>query len=371
MNDPFRELPEQLERCAFCHDQCMSATPELVATGSQAHVVSRAAIRARLLDRGDVAWSAAAAAPLFYGLNDGWQREYCIFMDEGQRIEPYLRRMRSQALSRGMAPAPVAAALARARASGNVYGIGLPEVAPHGSGAERVVYIHDAATRALTPAVVGTAVRVLEAAGAQVADLAVGSGGMVELDLGDVELAREAANAVASAISDNGATTLVTTDPTLAYVIRYGYPYLGIVVKARVLHIAEFLAARDIACRAGPRCDVVFHDPPWLSRGLGVVDAVREILRRVPGVRLLEPATSGRLVASDGPLAGYPDPAVARQIARERFVELSATGAELVVTASPYSQANLRACSRGIPVIDLSEFLAARLPGGRSRARRN
>lgn len=368
MNDAFRESPEQLKRCAFCHDQCMSATPEAVATGSQARVVSRVAILGRMLERGELEWSATSAAPLFYGLNDGWQREYCIFADEGQRIEPYLRRLRGQAIARGVAPEPIANALARTRASGNVFGLAsaAPPKQPRRTGS--VAYLHDQATRFLTPAVVGAAHDVLQAAGAPASDLPVESGGMVELDLGDEESARQAATAVADAIAGSGANMVVTTDPTLAYVIRFGYPFLGVDARVPVLHLTEFLVDRPVACAAGPPVKIVFHDPPWLSRGLGVIDAPREILRRMEGVQLREAASAGRLAASDGPLAGYPDPDVARAIAQQRVQELRATGAELIVTASPYSEANLAAVAGGsIAVMDVTEFLASRIShrGGR------
>lgn len=361
MNDPFRELPEQLRHCAFCHDQCMSATPEAVATGSQAHVVSRVAILGRLLDRGELKWSPATAAPLFYGLNDGWQREYCIFAGDGQRIEPYLRRLRAQAVARGVAPEAVTNALSRARASGNVFGLPASPRSDTQTG-NKVAYLHDAATRFLTPAVVDAAHNVLEMAGTPPSDLPVESGGMVEFDLGDEDAARRAAMAVADAIDTSGASVIVTTDPTLAYVIRFGYPVLGIATTVPVMHLTEFLIERPVLSSAGPSLDVVFHDPPWLARGLGVVDAPREILRRVGGVNLLEPMMAGRLAASDGPLAGYPDADAAYAIARERVEELRATGADLIVSASPYSESNLAAAAGGsIEVVDVAEFLASRI----------
>ena len=359
MNDPFVEQPDQLDRCAYCHDQCMSATPEVVASGKQTHVVSRVAAVGRMLDRGEMEWSPEAAAPFFYGLNDGWQREYCIFANEGQRVEPYLRRFRELARSRGFAPRRVADALSLARSSGNVFGLErVPLPVPMADG---IALIHDAATRALTPGVVEAAHAVLAHAGAPSADLPVDSCGMAELDLGDRELARRAAQSVGDAVVMSRASLLVTTDAVLAYAMRFAYPFLGIEVAVPVLHLAEFVVDRILATRGAP-VDVTFHDPAWLSRGLGVVDAPRRVLRRIEGVNLLEAASWGRDAASDGPLAGYPDPNVAAAIARDRLDELIDTGATIVVTASPYSQANIAEVARGsLEVVDLSEFLASRL----------
>lgn len=362
MNDPFREQPEQLERCAYCHDQCMSATPEVIATGSQAHVVSRVAAVARLLEAGRVRWSASSGAPLFYGLNDGWQQEYCIFSGEGQRIEPYLRRFRHHAVTRGVAPVAVADALSAARATGNVFGLERSRQTTTRLTGGGVAFVHDAATRALTPHVVSAAHAVLERAEGPVIDLAVESGGMIELDLGEEELARDAAAAVATVVAASGATLLVTTDAVLAYAMRLAYPFLGVDLAIPVLHFAEYLVDHPPKTTAGRPTSVVFHDPAWLSRGLGVIDAPRTVIRRVGGVQLLEAASSGRLAGSDGPLWGYPDSTVAAAIAADRMEELRTTGAELIVTASPYSEANLSAASGGdIEVVDLSQFLASRL----------
>ena len=93
------------------------------------------------------------------------------------------------------------------------------------------------------------------------------------------------------------------------------------------------------------------------------MDAPRRLLEMVPGLTLREPISFGKRAASDGPLAVYPDDEVCRSIASSRLRQLRETGAELVVTASPYSYANLSAVSQGFPILDICSLLALNLFG--------
>jgi|GEM_PF-2357281 len=359
MSDLIKTHGLELDRCAFCHDQCMSATPEVVATGDQTLVVSRVANFIRLADQGRLDWTEGLAKRLFYGLNDGLQYEYCLVKKEGHRIEPFLRAARAEAVRRGLAPAAVAAAAARVRDTGNVFGCleTLPEpVAPSRGGP---ILVHDAASRALTPDALAAARLLLQDVGDGPGELAIASCGMVEFDLGYVDLSQAAARRVQTALAALPEGPVVTGDPVLAYALRVMYPQWGLPLNRQVLHLSEYLVDRtDLLPTFRPRNEVAtFHDPAALSRGLGIVDAPRALLARVSGLTLVEPVSSGAAAGSDGPLAGYPDPAVASAIRHARFNELVSTGASLIITSSPYSKANLEAADGGTPVFDLIEFL--------------
>lgn len=354
------EEDHDVTRCAFCHDQCMSATAEVVATGDQRLVVSRVAALAMLLDSGFLPWTRSAGELLFYGLNDGLQREFCIFAGEGQRIEPYIRRLRAGAVGRGLAPEAVKAAELRVRQTGNVFGreedIASPRIGP-----SEILFVHDAATRALNPEVVPSALALIQAFGLGAQELAVASGGLVELEIGYPALARQAAERAAGVINDLHPSAVVTTDPVLAYAFRFAYPYLGVPIESPVLHISEFLERGETPRFRQTATSVVYQDPGALARGLRVVDAPRRLLGAVPGLGLREAIATGSRAASDGPLAVYPDEVVSRLIASSRLRQLCQTGAELVVTASPYSYANLSAVAKGFPILDICSLLAATL----------
>jgi Fe-S oxidoreductase len=345
--------------CAACHDQCLSWTPELVASGDQALAVSRVAGALLRVESGADAWDAELADLVFHGLGDGLQEEVCIFRDAGQRIEPYRRAARAEALFQRLVPAGVLAIAERVRATGNVFGVARDWIGSEAAASsDAPIVVHDAATPALADGIDDACLRLVAAVGLPPGMARLASCGVIEYGLGLDTEARAAAEASARIIESLGRGPVVTADPALALMLRATYPVLGLDLGRPVLHAAEYLAERTD--RLGPfrACPirVVFHDPGLLARGLGVVEAPRRLLALVPDLELAEPATSGRLAVSDGPLVDI-GLGETREIAQHRLDELTATRAAAIVTSSPHSLANLRALDPGIPVHDLFEFL--------------
>jgi len=350
---------EALARCAFCHDQCMSATPEVVVTGDQSLVVSRVANLIRLAGGGQLQWSPELARRLFFGLTDELQFQYCLAAKEGHHFEPFLRAAREEAVRRQLAPTSVLAVAEHVRLSGNIFGRREELALPVGPAPGGPILVHDAATRVLTPGALAAARDLLGAVGPAPGELAVPSCGFVEFDLGLTHQAHAAASQAHAALAGLPDGPVVTTDPVLALALRKFYPQWGFVLNRPVLHISEYLAQRAEAL-PGFRPQAVtsvYHDPAALARGLGVVAPPRTLLARIPGMHLAEPITSGIRARGDGPLMGYPDEFVAAAITRARLAELRTTGAAVIITCSPYSVANLSGVSDGFPVIDLTEFL--------------
>lgn len=344
-------LLDAMRRCAGCHDQCLTATAEAAASGDQTRVVSRVATLGLRLEDGRLSWDRDVAEALFFGLGDGLQAEYCIYGSEGQRIEPYLHALRTSAVDRGLAPTSVADAAGAIRTSGNVFGSGLP------IGTERpgpTILLHDAATAALAPEVPASARRLLDRAGLTGSDRWIQSSGAIEEEVGLVDAALAAGADAVSQIASAGSATVVSADPVL--VARLRRLLAPSSAPTRILHLAEALGETQTAFGVR-RAAVAVHDDGASGRRLGIAASVRGLLGRVPGLVLREPVNSGRLAASDGPLAAYPDASLAAAIARRRYLELERTGADTIITLSPYSLANLRAVATGPRVVDLAVFL--------------
>lgn len=197
----------------------------------------------------------------------------------------------------------------------------------------------------------------LRRVGVDAAELAVSSGGVVEADLGLEAEAEAARGRVADAVQATGATRVIATDPILVTGLRWAQAAGKVEAGIRVEHLSQALAATPITFAAMEPTTAVFHDPGWLSRALDAAATVRNVLGRIEGLDLREPINSGRRAHSDGPLAGYPDPRLAREIAERRLEELLWTNAATVLTASPYSLANLSAVAADVPVVDLAVFL--------------
>lgn len=115
---------------------------------------------------------------------------------------------------------------------------------------------------------------------------------------------------------------------------------------------------------------VTYHDPCSLGRGSGVFEPPREILRRLPGVDLVEMrrARAEALCCGSGPGMREINPDFAAFTARERAREIVASGAQAVVTACPACVESLRSAldeaGSPIEVLDLYGFVLERTTVG-------
>jgi len=104
---------------------------------------------------------------------------------------------------------------------------------------------------------------------------------------------------------------------------------------------------------------VTYHDSCHLGRGCGVYDPPREIVRAIPGVKLVEMGRNRRWAWCCGGGGGVPeaDPELAQWSAADRLQEGKRSGAELLLTSSALCQRSFNDCQEtGMPTQDLLEF---------------
>jgi Fe-S oxidoreductase len=160
---------------------------------------------------------------------------------------------------------------------------------------------------------------------------------------------------------------IVTPDPHVLNSLKNDYPALG--GHFTVLHHSTFLAqlAKSGQLQLGPTPDqraVTYHDPCYLGRYNGEIDAPRDLLRGI-GVEVREMERSGLRGRCCGGGGGAPltDIPGKQRIPDIRIGDAKATGAAVVAVACPQCTAMLEGVVGERPeVLDIAELVAASLP---------
>ncbi|HTB73438.1 MAG TPA: (Fe-S)-binding protein [Polyangiaceae bacterium] len=138
-----------------------------------------------------------------------------------------------------------------------------------------------------------------------------------------------------------GVRTIVTTCPHCFNSLKNEYPDFGL--KVEVVHHTDFLLGLVAEGRLVPTKPVegrvVYHDSCYLGRYNGVYDPPREILKRIPGVELVEPEywTKQRgLCCGAGGAQMWMEEQNADRVNVKRTLQLLDTGAKTIATACPF-----------------------------------
>lgn len=168
-------------------------------------------------------------------------------------------------------------------------------------------------------------------------------------------------------ISNLGTKTVVTTCPSCYHTLRDTYPeLLGRSLPFEVLHASQYLEQLISEGKLDLKeinDTVTYHDPCDLGRNSGVFDAPRNVIKKIPGIELIEMEKSrensnccgggGNLEAVDADLTA--------QIAKNRLMEINDTGAKTVISACQQCkrtlQGNARKNKMRIRVMDLCELV--------------
>ncbi len=135
-----------------------------------------------------------------------------------------------------------------------------------------------------------------------------------------------------------------------------------------VLHTVEYLAQLiqegKIKFTRKLPLKVTYHDPCHLGRHLspGIYDSPREILRRIPGIELVEMERNRENAWCCGAGAGVKqaNPDLALWSANERIKEAKDTGATALVTSCGWCEQNFKNASKEfgqeIQILDVAEL---------------
>lgn len=160
---------------------------------------------------------------------------------------------------------------------------------------------------------------------------------------------------------------IVTPDPHVLNSLKNDYPALG--GHFRVLHHSTFLAqlAKTGQLQLSPQPNgqaVTYHDPCYLGRYNGEIDAPRDLLKAI-GMDLREMERSGLRGRCCGGGGGAPltDIPGKQRIPDIRIADAKATGASIIAVACPQCTAMLEGVVGPRPeVLDIAELIAQSLP---------
>ncbi len=109
---------------------------------------------------------------------------------------------------------------------------------------------------------------------------------------------------------------------------------------------------------------VVYHDPCTLGRQSGIYEEPREILKFIPGLKLVEVSIFNRknsICCGAGSMGLWREYANGERIVNLRLKQLLNTGAEIIAVACPYClqmfEETLKSMNLNIPVMDVAEIL--------------
>ena len=164
---------------------------------------------------------------------------------------------------------------------------------------------------------------------------------------GDVETFKKLAQLNAQMIKESGAKKIVFSCPEGYRTFKIDYPQY-VELDCEPIHITELLAqnlsALSLRAKQGnPEVKkVTYQDPCRLGRHLGIYEPPREIIKAIPGMKLVEMEHSADESICCGTSAWTNCGSYSKQIRVERLLEAKATGAEVLVTACPKCQIHFK-----------------------------
>jgi heterodisulfide reductase subunit D len=151
---------------------------------------------------------------------------------------------------------------------------------------------------------------------------------------------------------------------------KYGFDFPP---EIKICHTSEYLNNHfkeyDLPEKVSNKSlQITFHDPCHLGRHMGIYDAPRELLAKLPNLRLVEMQRNRDLAwccgSGGGTKIGYPEWAI--EVAYKRIEEAKETGMNTIVSTCPFCKTNLQDANKkynaDMNILDLIEILDEYLP---------
>lgn len=183
--------------------------------------------------------------------------------------------------------------------------------------------------------------------------------------VGEIGLAEEQMEKCETLFEKYGITEVATSSPHCYHTLANDYPDSSFRARHYTMVLKELLENKTLSFEKTLNMTVTFHDPCYLGRHNGIFDAPRELIRAIPGIRLVEMDhfREDSLCCGGGGGRMWQDLKGERKMSEIRLEEAEATGAQILVTACPLclimlEDARKAAGTReGFRVMDLNELI--------------
>ncbi len=186
--------------------------------------------------------------------------------------------------------------------------------------------------------------------------------------MGDEFLFSETAKANAEILQQYKFKKLLVTCPHGYHVFRHEYRKYGInldvehhsIVLARLIREGKIKPSKEV------KATLTYHDPCYLGRWNGHFEEPRQVIKSIPGTKLLEmPRNRARSFCCGGGGGHmFYEIKQGERLATERTREAAGTGAKTIAVACPYCNTMFRAEADAfdLEVKDIAELLAESIP---------
>ncbi len=184
---------------------------------------------------------------------------------------------------------------------------------------------------------------------------------------GDEELFKRLARENIKTFIENGVKKILVSSPHCYHTFKNEYSEF--MANFEVVHISQYLfelineGRLDITGEYGKK--VTYHDPCYLGRHNGIYDEPRDVLKKIPGLELVEMADSleDSLCCGGGGGRVWMETPKGERFSDLRLEQAVEVGAEVLVTACPYCITNFedsrlnREDSEVIEIKDITEII--------------
>ena len=177
---------------------------------------------------------------------------------------------------------------------------------------------------------------------------------------GSEEVFRTLAKENIKTFIDNGVKTILVSSPHCYHTFKNEYPEF--MVNFEIVHISQYLKKLlwEGRLELNGKYDkkITYHDPCYMGRHNNIFEEPRDVLKKVPGVALIEMVDSHKdsLCCGGGGGRIWMDTPQSERFSDLRLEQAKSAGAEVLVTACPYCITNFEESRLNMEIEDILEI---------------